>query len=387
MPASANTSSHEHSLEDADRTHVALFMPSLDGGGAERVMVTVASALAKRGHDVDLVLVNKKGDYGHLVHDDIRIIDLAARRILGAVPGLIRYLRDERPDAMLSTLFFTNVIATWACRWVQPAPRLILREANTISAKSAEASNPKFRLMPYLARWFYPWADAVVTVSNAAGEDLVQITEISPEKVQTIYNPVVTDDLKEKAAEPVEHPWFQPEAPPVILGAGRLERQKDFETLIRAFRHVRTDRPARLIILGRGSLKEQLQGLAQSLGVGDDVLLPGFVNNPFTYMARSSVFVLSSRFEGLPGVLIQAMATGCPVVSTDCPSGPREILIDGEVGPLVPVGDVEGLARGILETLDDPPDSRFLKDEAERFSDTAAVEAYTQVLTGQAITS
>jgi glycosyltransferase involved in cell wall biosynthesis len=241
--------------------------------------------------------------------------------------------------------------------------------------------------MPYLARWFYPWADAVVTVSNAAGEDLVQITEISPEKVQTIYNPVVTDDLKEKAAEPVEHPWFQPEAPPVILGAGRLERQKDFETLIRAFRHVRTDRPARLIILGRGSLKEQLQGLAQSLGVGDDVLLPGFVNNPFTYMARSSVFVLSSRFEGLPGVLIQAMATGCPVVSTDCPSGPREILIDGELGPLVPVGDVEGLARGILETLDDPPDSRFLKDEAERFSDTAAVEAYTQVLTGQAITS
>jgi glycosyltransferase involved in cell wall biosynthesis len=350
-------------------------------------MVTVASALAKRGHDVDLVLVNKKGDYGHLVHDDVRIVDLAARRILGAVPGLIRYLRDERPDAMLSTLFFTNVIATWACRWVQPAPRLILREANTISAKSAEASNPKFRLMPYLARWFYPWADAVVTVSNAAGEDLVQITEISPEKVQTIYNPVVTDDLKEKAAEPVEHPWFQPEAPPVILGAGRLERQKDFETLIRAFRHVRTDRPARLIILGRGSLKEQLQGLAQSLGVGDDVLLPGFVNNPFTYMARSSVFVLSSRFEGLPGVLIQAMATGCPVVSTDCPSGPREILIDGEVGPLVPVGDVEGLARGILETLDDPPDSRFLKDEAERFSDTAAVEAYTQVLTGQAITS
>jgi glycosyltransferase involved in cell wall biosynthesis len=164
------------------------------------------------------------------------------------------------------------------------------------------------------------------------------------------------------------------------MGAGRLEKQKDFETLIRAFSHVRKDATVRLVILGRGSRKEKLRALADDLGVGDDVLLPGFVDNPFKYMARAGVFALSSQFEGLPGVLIQAMATGCPVVSTDCPSGPREILDEGRYGPLVPVGDPEALAEGIRSVFSDPPSTTTMKESAERFSEEKAVERYSQEL-------
>jgi glycosyltransferase involved in cell wall biosynthesis len=220
-----------------------------------------------------------------------------------------------------------------------------------------------------------------VTVSEAAGKDLIEVTGIAEEKVRTIYNPVVTENLKEKAREPVGHAWFQDDAPPIVLGAGRLEEQKDFETLIRAFSRVRRDTEARLVILGKGSLKHSLKRLAGSLGVGDDVWLPGFVDNPFKFMARSSVFALSSRFEGLPGVLIQAMATGCPVVSTDCPSGPREILKDGKYGPLVPVGDVEALADGIRNVLGNPPETETMKERANAFSEVKAIKKYGDALT------
>jgi glycosyltransferase involved in cell wall biosynthesis len=343
-------------------------------------MVTVANALVEQEHAVDLVLVTAKGDYGELVHEDVRVVDLDASRIFASVPALVRYLREHRPDAMLSTLSFTNVASTWACRWVESPPRLVLREANTISAKSAHAADRKFRLMPYLARWFYPWADRVVTVSKAAGDDLIEVTGLAEEKVRTIYNPVVTENLKEQAREPVDHPWFQTEAPPVVLGAGRLEKQKDFGTLIRAFSRVRKDVAARLVVLGRGSRKERLRTLAEELGVGDDVLLPGFVDNPFKYMAKASVFVLSSRFEGLPGVLIQAMATGCPVVSTDCPSGPREILKNGQYGPLVPAGKPKALAEGIQTVFADPPSTSTIKKRANRFTEESSVERYEREL-------
>lgn len=365
-----------------NRSRIALYVPNLSGGGAERVMVTVANALSERGHDVDLVLVKVEGDYTDLLEDSVRIVDLDASRILASLPALIRYLREHRPDALLSTLFFTNVVATWACRWVEDPPRLVLREANTVSAKGAQADHWKYRLMPYLSKWFYPWADRVVTVSEAAADDLVQVTGINRDKARTIYNPVVTDTLERQAQEPVDHPWFGEGTPPVVLGAGRLERQKDFETLIQAFEQVRRERDARLVILGRGSRKEKLQELAASLGLADDVLLPGFVDNPFKYMRRADIFVLSSRFEGLPGVLIQAMATGTPVVSTNCPSGPREILKEGEYGPLVPVGDSRALSDGIQAVLADSPSSKTMKNAADRFRRENAVQRYLDELVG-----
>lgn len=370
------------SVRAGNQSRIALYVPNLSGGGAERVMVTVANALVERGHAVDLLLVQAKGDYTDLLDDGVRVVDLGASRILASLPKLVRYLREHRPDALLSTLFFTNVVATWACRWVEDPPRLVLREANTISAKGTQADHWKYRLMPIFSRWFYPWADRVVTVSQAAADDLVQVTGIARDKVRTIYNPVVTDNLQSQARDPVDHPWFAKDAPPVILGAGRLERQKDFETLIRAFDRVQRERDARLVILGRGGRREELRELAMSLGLADDVLLPGFVGNPFKYMRRAGVFVLSSRFEGLPGVLIQAMATGCPVVSTDCPSGPREILESGKYGPLVPVGDARALAEGIRSVLVEAPSSTVMKDAAKRFRRENAVKQYLDELVG-----
>jgi glycosyltransferase involved in cell wall biosynthesis len=200
--------------------------------------------------------------------------------------------------------------------------------------------------------------------------------------VTTIYNPVVTDELLEKAREPLDHPWFVEDAPPVILGVGRLEPQKDFETLIRAFHRVQSEREPRLVILGKGSERAKLERLVQSLGMDNSVQMPGFVDNPFQYMARADVFALSSRFEGLPGVLIQAMATGCPVVSTDCPSGPREILEDGRWGALVPVEDEEALAVAILGTIDSPHCLDELRERAQAFSASQAVDQYLDVLLG-----
>jgi glycosyltransferase involved in cell wall biosynthesis len=200
-----------------------------------------------------------------------------------------------------------------------------------------------------------------------------------------VYNPVVGPDLIAKVREPLAHPWFAPGGPPVILGAGRLDPQKDFVTLIRAFARVRAGRPARLVILGAPSRMQpaysaELQDLPGTLDVARDVAMPGFVDNPLAFMARSAVFVLSSLYEGLPGVLIQALACGCPVVSTDCPSGPREVLDHGRFGPLVPIGDDEALARAIEAILDDPPPAERLRARAELFSVDRAVDKYLKLL-------
>jgi glycosyltransferase involved in cell wall biosynthesis len=212
---------------------------------------------------------------------------------------------------------------------------------------------------------------------------VVKVTGVPRDRVETIYNPVVTPDLESLARAAVDHPWFAGDGPPILLGAGRFVAQKDFSTLVKAFARVRAVGPARLMILGRSkrpARARRLRALAEHLGVAADVALPGFAANPFAYMARASAFVLSSRWEGLPGVLIEAMACGCPVVSTDCPSGPREILAGGSYGPLVPVGDAAALAEAILRVLALPPDRARLRTRAAEFSVEQAVDRYLDVL-------
>ena len=204
------------------------------------------------------------------------------------------------------------------------------------------------------------------------------------ERVHTIYNPVVTGDLDRKAREPVEHPWIGGDGPPVILAAGRLSAQKDFSTLLVAFARLLTRRPARLVVLGKGKRKPRLVSLARRLGVAEHVDFPGFADNPYAFMARASLFVLSSWYEGLPTVLIEAMACGCPVVSTDCLYGPREILEDGKHGPLVPVGDAEALAAAMARTLDAPPRPEALRERASFFNAARAIDRYEELLLGQA---
>mgnify|MGYP000901264102 CR=1 FL=1 len=360
---------------------IALFLPSLRGGGAERVMINLARGFSEQGLEVDLVLAKAEGPYLSQVPPEVRVIDLDSSRVLTSLPGLVRYLRCERPRTLLSTLDHANIVAIWARKLARVPNRLVVRVASNLSESASNAPSLRGRLMPRLVQKFYPLADTVVAVSQGVANDLTSTAGLQRERIQVIYNPVVTADLFEKARESLEHPWFVPGEPPVILSVGRLTKAKDHPTLIRAFARIRREHSARLMILGEGEDRPNLEALIRELDLEEDVSLPGFVDNPFQYMKRASVFVLSSRWEGLPNTLIQAMAVGTPVVSTDCPSGPAEILEGGQWGRLVPVGDVEEMAAAIIATLNDPnhPD---VSKRAQHFGVEKSVQAYLDVLLG-----
>ena len=362
------------------RVDVALFLPSLRGGGAERVMVNLARGFVDRGLRVYLVLAKAEGPHLSQVPDTVRVIDLGSPRVLYSLPGLVRYLRRERPQAMLSTLSHANIVALWAKRLAHVPIRVVVREAIMVSENVKYARSLNGKWMLFFIRMFYHWANVVVANSYDSAKDLAQVANMPFEKIKVIYNPVALPELLAKAEEPLEHPWFQAGEPPVVLGVGRLTKQKDFLTLIKAFALVRRKHRARLMILGEGEERSNLEVLVRELGLVNDVALPGFVDNPYKYMKRAAVFVLSSRWEGLPNALIEALALGTPIVATDCPSGPFEILEHGKWGKLVPVGDPEALARGILETLASPPNSEDLQERARAFSLEAILPQYLEVL-------
>ncbi len=360
---------------------VALFLPSLQGGGAERVMINLARVFSEQGLEVDLVLAKAEGPYLSQVPPEVRVIDLHSNRVLRSLPELVRYLRRERPKAILSALDHANVVTIWARKLSRVPCRVVVSVHSTLSRAIAHDADLRRRLMPNLIGIFYPWADEIVVVSGGVADDLTKTTGLQRERIQVIYNPVVTPDVFEKARESLGHPWFAPGEPPVILSVGRLTKAKDYPTLIRAFARVRREHPARLMILGEGEERPKLEALIRELDLEEDVSLPGFVDNPYAYMARSAVFVLSSAWEGFGNVLVEAMAVGTPVVSTDCPSGPAEILEGGQWGRLVPVGDVEGIAAAIIATLNDHyhPD---VSKRAQHFDVQKSVQAYFEVLLG-----
>jgi glycosyltransferase involved in cell wall biosynthesis len=330
---------------------VAFFLGSFGGGGIERITAHLAHNFVKLGVKIDLIL--NRGESTHLwqMPAETRTIDLNAPNLYLSLPGLVRYIRQERPIALLAADHYLNEIALLAKRIAGVPLRLVVAEHNQLSQTARNATNLKGRLTPIFARYLYPWADGIVAVSEGVAKDLARTACLPIEKIETIYNPVINAQMLAKAKEPVDHPWFTATDVPTILGVGKLEQQKDFPNLIRAFAKVRQVRHARLVILGWGPDRPELEKLVHSMGLQDDVDLPGYVQNPYAYMAKSTVFVLSSAWEGLPTVLIEAMALGIPVVSTDCESGPAEILADGEYGYLTPVGDSDALADAILQVL------------------------------------
>lgn len=352
--------------------HLAIYLPSLSGGGAERVMVTLANGFAELGHKVDLVLASAEGPYLTEVSHLVRIVDLRKGRVLASLLPLTAYLRREKPAAMLSALDHANITAIVARILAQVRTRLVISQRNSLSARSRMW---KLGLVRRLMRLLYPLADSVIAVSKAMEEELAVELGLRQCKITSIPNPVDLVSLEMLAQSHPKHTWFELRDAHVILAVGRLEPQKDYQTLLEAVAALRKQRQVKLIVLGEGSQRKDLEELISVLGLNDAVELLGFVQNPFAWMKACDLFVLSSRYEGFPNVLVQAMACGAKVISTDCPTGPFEILEGGRWGHLVPVGDVGALAGAMAEALDNsqPP---CVKRRAEVYNINKVLAAY-----------
>lgn len=356
---------------------IGIFLPSLFAGGAERVTLTLANGMAEQGHKVDLLLAQAEGAFLKDVSPAVNLIDLRAPRLIKSTPRLANYLRTVRPTALLSVMNDANLVAIAARRLAGVPTRLVVAEHTTPSVMKPK--NFRSRFIPALMRLCYQQADKVVAVSEGVARDLMASTGLPADKLEVVYNPVVSPALIERSREPVEHPWFAPGQPPVLMAAGRLHETKDFPNLLRAFARLRSGRPARLMILGEGELRPELEALVRQLRLEQDVALPGFVSNPCAWIRHAAVFVLSSRQEGLPTAMIEAMACGTPVVSTDCPSGPAEILERGRWGRLAPVGEPRELADAIAATLDSTSHPNVAARAAD-FTVDKAIAGYLRVL-------
>ncbi len=357
---------------------IAFFLPTLAGGGAERVALNLLKGMVERDILLDLVLADATGPYLNQVPAGVRLIDLGTGRVTKAIPTLAKYLKETKPVSLLSHMNHANVAAILARELARSKAKLVVVEHDTLSAVKSGLSRSRF--VPPAMKLLYPRATSIVGVSQGVSTDLDTELGFRPGTVKTVYNPVISPDLLAKANAPVDHPWFEPGQPPVFLAVGRFTPQKDFSNLVQAFGILRKQKDARLMILGEGDLRGELEAEIKSLGLGSDVSLPGFVQNPYAYMSKSTAFVLSSRWEGLPTVLIEAMACGCAVVATDCPSGPDEILGSGKYGLLVPIENATALAAAMVKTLENPLDKSSSIERGMYFSTDRAVSDYLNLL-------
>ena len=376
-------------LFSASKQRVTVFLSNLEGGGAERVTLNLLKGFSPERFELELVLISATGVFLDQVPDHIKLVDLKASGVTGAILPLARYLRQRQPAVLLSHLSHVNVGALVARRLAGTRTKVVIVEHNDLSSvprkpKTSRFVPPQRRLLPNIMRRLYRQADAVVGVSDGVSSFIKRRFNVPEALMQTIYNPVVDAGLLERSREQPDHPWLVAQTVPTLIAVGRLNEQKDFATLLRAFATLRERRDVRLIIFGEGPERRNLEALAQELGVAQEVSLPGFAENPYAAMRRASLLVLSSRWEGLPTVLIEAMACGCPVVATDCPSGPTEILEGGRYGPLTEVGNVQGLADAILGALAAPVSSEQLTARAAHFSFENAVASYTALLASKA---
>jgi len=351
------------------------------------MIVNLANEFVTRDIDTDIVLSRAEGPYVSEVDERVNIVNLEAPELpgysaLGALKPLRRYLEYKKPDAFLSALTRANIVALSAHRTTNVPARMVVSERNNLSKRIKEMGKLRFRVLPWIVRATYRWADAIIPISEGVGDDLARTANISREKMRTIHNPAYSPTIEQRAVESPNHPWFS-EANrdyKLLLGTGSLSQQKDFSTLLRAFQRLQKRTDTRLVILGEGEKRGELEALARRLGIFDSVDFPGFVDNPFAYMTRADVFVLSSAWEGFGNVIVESMACGTPVVSTDCPSGPAEILEDGKFGPLVPVGDHAALAEAIEKVLEDPPDEKVIRNRAREFSIETIANQYLEIL-------
>lgn len=367
-------------------TDVAIYLPDLTAGGAERVMLTCANGLAERGYDIDLVVGNLKGGFQSDVADAIRIVDMEVPELpylpsVSTLPAVYRYLSRTEPDMMISSMNHINVMLLLAQKLALTSSNITVVEHNT--PRELMRGSLKNKLIYKLATLEYQWADEIVGVSNGVVTDLSEIVGVPTEDIHTIYNPVVTDELRAKANQEPDHEWFDSDNQ-VVLSVGRLSEQKNQDLLVNAFAKVRETRAVKLILVGQGEREAEIASLAEDHGISEHVEIVNWVDNVYAYMGHADVFVLTSKWEGLPTVLIEALACGCPVVSTDCPSGPREILGDSEYGTLVESYDPDRVTDGIRQQLDDPVPETKLRDRGTDFTVDQCIEQYDKLITANA---
>ena len=331
---------------------IALFMPMMSDGGGERVMLNLANGIAARdGYEVDLVLAKPSSSPRMAeVSSDVNVCVLDARHLSSSLPVVVRYLRKNRPDVLISALVSANIVAAWAKRLTRTKTRVIVSEHNVLSeqVRMKRDHNWKARVAPFFVSTAYGAADGIVAVSDGVADDLATYAGISRDDIEVLPNPVITPDLLRRAEEPVDHPWFGDPAVPVVVGVGRLTAQKDFPTLLRALALCNASGTCASSSSARAVTGPRSRNWYASWAYRTSSIFPGFVGNPYAYMARASLFVLSSRWEGMPTVLIEALCLGTRVVATDCPSGPSDIV---EVASLVPMEDPEALAAAICNAL------------------------------------
>ena len=362
---------------------IVLFGPTLGEGGADRVMLTLLENLDRGRYAPTLVLVRREGAWIDRIPADVRVIGLGLSRLLYAAPALARVLRAEQPDIVMCLYGGANVIAVAAHRLARSRSRLVLSERHPVHRPGFEFRD---RFEVPLKRALYPRADLVTAVSEGVARDLRDILGLRPDRVLTVYNPVLGPELPSLARAPLDHPWLRDGAVPAIVAAGRLVGQKDYPTLLRAFARLRSRTATRLVILGTGPERAALEMLARNLRIDHDVAFVGFDPNPFRWMARACLLMQSSSSEGLPGTLIQSLGCGTPVVATDCDHGPREIVSDGVDGFLVAVGDADALADRAGRLLADAAlrdrMSSAARSAGQRYTIAAAMQNYQRAIDG-----
>jgi len=365
------------------KERIAILLPDLHAGGAERVNVNLANSFVARGLAVDIVVMRSLGELLNQLDPRVRVVGLGAARIRNSLRPLRGYLRQVQPDAMLANMWPLPVVALCA-RALARCRTKIIGVAHTTWSRSELFANPLTRAHLKLSmRLFYPHLDGVVAVSDGAAADLCHISGLRRDRITTIYNPIVGSSFAGHAQTSVPAAWSEG-VHSKILAVGTLKPIKDYPTLLHALARLREAHDARLLILGEGEERSALESMVSSLGLGGSVFLPGFEMDPRPYYRAADLFVLSSTGEGFGNVVVEALEEGTPVVSTDCPSGPREILEDGKYGTLVPVGDVHALAKAMEDALAGEHDREALKRRAQDFTIEKAADAYLRLLMGRA---
>lgn len=350
-------------------------------GGVEKITNDILRGLVQRGVAVDLLLIKAKPPFVDGIPPEVNQIRLRRNSARLATSELVDYLKRERPPVLMAAKHRGLLLALRA-RKSSGVNTVIVGQIHS-EVTSSLTSKPWYNRLLRLheVRKHYPDADAIIGVSQGVVDDLIHITAMPETRFRCIYYPILDDSIAVRAAEKIDHPWLTDDRRiPVFLGVGRFTDQKGFDDLIRAFARVLEKREARLLILGRGPLQSMLEELVTELGIGDHVDFAGFQPNPLAYMARCDVFVLSSRWEGFGIVLAEAMAANAKVVSTDCRSGPSEILMQGRCGPLVPVGDINALAAAMSNQLDKELDPQIYTESLKRFTQDFVSNEYINYL-------